>query len=291
MLSEIRKTGEGIASIFSDSIDNLQSTVLSARLGDVSFFASLAIDIMDRNLYERANDCRWWALTTVFKQYLQQTTITSDEQQVLSDILVYINDLYTVYTNLYLYDKHGTIVAVSNNEQAGMLGQKADQLSGAADALKLNDSQKYTVSDFVPSTQYNNRHTYIYNASITDLQQTHVVGGIGIVFDSEPEFLEMLEDTLPKDGQGDILSGCFALYCQRGGMIISSTAASPQKVGEILSVDNKLLSLENGEQYSAMLNYQDKTYVVGIAASKGYREYKTTGDYNNDILAFVMTPG
>jgi hypothetical protein len=288
VLTEIRKTGEVIASIFSDSIDNLQSTVLSSRLGDVSFFASLAVDIMDRNLYERANDCRWWALTTVFREYLQHVKITPQEQQNISDILHYINELYTVYTNLYVYDKHDTIIAVSNDEHQNLVGQPADHQSGAKEALQSNDPQKYTVSDFVPSTQYKNRHTYIYNASITSLQQTSVLGGIGIVFDSEPQFAEMLDDTLPKDQQGKTLDGSFAIYCQRDGMIISSTQDSPQKVGETLALDKKLLSLENGQQYSQIMSYQGNSYAVGIAASKGYREYKTSGDYSNDILALVM---
>jgi hypothetical protein len=290
VLTEIRKTGEDIASIFSDSIDNLQSTVISSRLGDVSFFASLAVDIMDRNLYERANDCRWWALTTVFRQYLQNAEITQQEQQDIADILLYINDLYTVYTNLYVYDKHGTIIAVSNDEHQNLLGQPADLQSGAQESLQTNDPQKYTVSEFVPSAQYKNRHTYIYNASITNLQQSSVVGGIGVVFDSEPQFAEMLDDTLPKDQHGNTLKGCFAIYCQRNGMIVSSTQNSPQKVGEILALDKKLLSLENGQQHSQIMQYQGNSYAVGIAASKGYREYKTSGDYHNDILAFVMMP-
>jgi hypothetical protein len=35
--------------------------------------ASLAINIMDRNLYERANDCRWWALDPVIANFLVTT--------------------------------------------------------------------------------------------------------------------------------------------------------------------------------------------------------------------------
>lgn len=290
VLSEIKKTGQGITSIFSDSIDNLQETVLSARLSDVRFFASLAIDIMDRNLYERANDCRWWALTTAFREHLQEDELTDLAKQEITDILYYINDLYTVYTNLYVYDKNGIIVAVSNKEQADMIGQHTEQHSGAQEALQNTNSQKYTVSGFTPSKQYQDNYTYIYNASITNLQQPAVIGGIGIVFDSTPEFKEMLNDTLPTDEQGVALQGCFAFYCQRDGMIISNTQDSPQKVGEILDLDKALLSLGNGQQDSLLLDYKGVNYAVGIAASNGYREYKTTGDYNNDIVAFVMLP-
>mgnify|MGYP006078932995 CR=1 FL=1 len=290
VLAEIRKIGEDIASIFSDSIGNLQSTVIGARLEDVSFMASLAVDLMDRNLYERANDCRWWALTTVFKQLLQQTDIDQTEQQKITHILSYINDLYTVYSNLYVYDKNGKILALSNQEQQSWIGKQAAAHSGVEAALQTNDSQHYAVSDFEPSGLYNNRPTYIYNASITNLQQTQVVGGIGIVFDSAPQFVAMLEDTLPRDRNGQIVTGCFATYCQRDGLIISATRYSPQKVGELLELQRTLFTLENGKQQSMILSYQGKRYALGIAASKGYREYKTSGDYDNDILAFVMLP-
>lgn len=290
VLSEIKSTGESIALIFSDSIDNLQSTVISARLGDVRFCASLAVDIMDRNLYERANDCRWWALTTVFRQYLQLPTVGPDAQQEISNILGYINDLYTVYTNLYVYDKNGIIVAVSNKDHASVIGDKVDTQSGAIDALSCTDSQKYSVSKFVPSTQYDNKHTYIYNASITSLKQNNVVGGIGIVFDSAPQFTEMLNDSLPKDESGHTLTGCFGMFCQPDGMIISATEGSPQQVGDVIEIDDTLLGLKNGEKDSRITNYQGKKYAIGIAASKGYREYKTTGDYQNDVVAFIMMP-
>ena len=290
VLSEIKSTGESIALIFSDSIDNLQSTVISARLGDVRFCASLAVDIMDRNLYERANDCRWWALTTVFRQYLQLPTVGPDAQQEISNILGYINDLYTVYTNLYVYDKNGIIVAVSNKDHASVIGDKVDTQSGAIDALSCTDSQKYSVSKFVPSAQYDNKHTYIYNASITSLEQNNVVGGIGIVFDSGPQFTEMLDDSLPKDESGHTVTGCFGMFCQRDGMIISATEGSPQQVGDVIEIDDTLLGLKNGEKDSRITNYQGKKYAIGIAASKGYREYKTTGDYQNDVVAFIMMP-
>lgn len=290
VLEEIKKIGQDIAAIFEDSIDNLVSTVVSARLDDLRFCAGLAVDIMDRNLYERANDCRWWALTSAFRTILQKSVISEEEQQRITDILVYINSLYTVYTNLYLYDKSATIVAVSNSEQENFIGQKAEINSGAGPALELTDSQCYAVSAFVPSEQYQDRHTYIYNASVTNLEKVQVLGGIGIVFDSAPQFAAMLHDSLPTDQQGQILAGCFAYYCQKDGRIISASAGAPQKTGESLQLAHELFVLESGQQRSTMLQYQGKRYATGMAASKGYREYKTTGDYQNDVIALIMVP-
>ena len=60
---------------------------------------------MDRNLYERANDCRWWALDPVLLR-LTETPPGEPRRQGLEKILAYINGLYTVYSNLLLFDAY-----------------------------------------------------------------------------------------------------------------------------------------------------------------------------------------
>lgn len=290
VLEAIKQIGINTASIFSDSISDLQTTVISSHMSDVAFMAALAVNIMDRNLYERANDCRWWALTSAFRQVLAQDVIDADDQQRLSTILNYINNLYTVYSNLYLFDSSGQIVAVSDPTQKSLIGQRLDSQTGATAALTLTDSQQYTVSPFVTSYLYGNKHTYIYNATITAPETQRAVGGIGIVFDSEPEFVAMLTDTLPKDEHGKVPDSCFAVFAERTGNIIAATEKSPYCIGEQLSLDAHLFTIEQGEKLSEIHLLQGVQYILGVAASSGYREYKTTGDYENDILAFIFIP-
>ncbi|MEO6276469.1 MAG: hypothetical protein ABIP59_01490, partial [Roseateles sp.] len=62
LLNEVQRTGGQLRQVFEQAIDQLQSSALAAVFDGALFQARLAIDIMDRNLYERANDCRWWAL-------------------------------------------------------------------------------------------------------------------------------------------------------------------------------------------------------------------------------------
>ncbi|MGL1959497.1 MAG: cache domain-containing protein [Colwellia sp.] len=292
VLMEIKKIGDATADIFGESILRLQDTVLSSKTTSTQFIAELAVGIMDRNLYERANDCRWWALTGAFRQCLGQVSLSESATTELSNILSYINNLYTVYTNLYLYNKRGEIVAVSNSDEVNMIGSYIESDSGSPEALELTDSQKYTVSKFVPTPYYGNKCTYIYNASITEVNNSsNVVGGIGIVFDSEPQFKAILTDTLPIDTKGNIISGCFGLFVSRNGDIISVTDYSPVQVGESLSInDPELLLLDNGSSFSKLLTYNKGQYIVGVAASSGYREFKTTGDYTNDVISLIFVP-
>ena len=65
---------------------------------------------------------------------------------------------------------------------------------------------------------YENRHTYIYGASVTDANNdSQTVGGIGIVFDSDFQFRTMLHDSL------SLKKDSFAVFADRKGMIVSST--------------------------------------------------------------------
>ncbi|MBW8189653.1 cache domain-containing protein [Neiella marina] len=292
VLEEIKKIGDNTAAIFGESILRLRNTVLSSQLQSMQFIARLAVDIMDRNLYERANDCRWWALTTGFRKLLAKDSLSADEQSELTATLVYINELYTVYTNLYLYDKNGEILSVSNPNERQLIGQHVDDSSGAAQALKIKDSQQYSVSNFVSSPYYNDKPTYIYNASITDLNNSErVLGGIGIVFDSEPQFKDMLTDTLPRNERGSVVEGCFGVFVSRDGRVISSTNESLATVGTIIPLEaSQVLSIENGQSLAELMTFNGRSYVVGISASSGYREYKTTSDYTNDVVCLIFLP-
>ena len=286
LLNEISRTGSQTKKVFEESIDNLNHTVLSAYLDEAEFNASLAIDIMDRNLYERANDCRWWALTSAFKQKLSQNDLYAEDLEMLESILGYINNLYTVYTNLFLFDRNGTILALSNPEEKRFVGSRVDD-AWVREVLKTADAQRYSVSAFAKTPLYGNRHTYIYAAGITDPVSDEVVGGIGVVFDSQPQFEAMLIDALPRNKEGETLEGSFGLFVDRERNIIASTSAE-YPCGGRFNVDERYFALENGHGSSGVVELGGDYYIIGARASNGYREYKKHDFYDNDVIAFTL---
>ncbi|MFN3580731.1 MAG: cache domain-containing protein [Pseudomonas sp.] len=289
VLSEIRVIGNRTRTVFDNSITSLYATVLESLMNEVRFQAFLAVDIMDRNLYERANDVRWWALTSRFGEILDQPSPTDEQRQTLTSILAYINSLYTVYSNLILFDTHRSILAVSNPDEQHLVGTTLPAEGGFSDALGIRDSRHYVVSPFLTTHLYNNRPTYIYMTSVRSLQGGRVVGGIAIVFDSESQFTAMLEDALPRDDEGKILKGSFAVFADRQGTVISATEGK-LRPGDRIEPIGDFFSLENGKRQSALVTHGGLNYAVGATASQGYREYKTTNDYDNDLLALVFVP-
>lgn len=280
LLGEVSQTGLRTKAVFSSAIENLYRTVIGATLESNRVVASLAINIMDRNLYERANDCRWWALTDVFRHTLAHNDVTPDNQKQISKILSYINQLYTVYTGIVVYDKQGVVQAVSQDALACFVGKKL-QASWVEQSLLLNDSQKYVVSSFEKSVLYNNQETYIYAAAIMHPDDaTQPVGGIGIIFDSFPQFSAMLTNALPDDHGHE----SFAVLYDEQQRIISTTHPT-LAIGNFLPADMIVAQNEG----SAVLSCGYGRYAVGVTRSSGYREYKGQSDaYQQVVYAAIF---
>ena len=281
LLQQVSIIGEETKLVFNHSIDTLHDTVLQTILDMVSFQAYLAIDIMDRNLYERANDCRWWALTPKFSEILSKEFYEEKDKKDITEILSYINGLYTVYTNLIVYDKTGKVIAVSKKEYSNFVGNILNE-EWISETLAIKNSQKYSVSKFEKSRLYNNDYTYIYNASILSCNGKDVVGGIAIVFDSTPQFKAILKDILPTD---EIDS--FAIFTDNEKSIISSTNDN-FIVGSIASIKKEFFDIKSGESYSGIIELNDKYYAVGSRCSSGYREFKVKDGYSNDVYSLVF---
>jgi len=287
ILKQLRSMGARTAQALADSSSKLHTTMITSELRNAESIARLMIDIMDRNLYERSNDCRWWALTSEIRRILSEKRLNTDDKAKITDILIYINKLYTVYTRLFIYDLKGNIVAESNlhNDPMDAVGRQVTS-SYAQETFSLRSPQEYRVSMFEESWLYEGKPTYIYNAAIRHIDDLNkVVGGIGIVFDSTPEFKHMLEDCLPDK------PGAFGLFVERpSGRIIASTEASNYQNGDVLWIDPEFFALQEGTGKSKIVLYNKKYYAVGCYSSRGYREFKTTGDYHNDVAAFVFIP-
>ena len=284
LLNEIGITGNKANS----SLDNLNQTIISSILKDCEFLSSLAIDIMDRNLYERANDCRWWALNSYFKEALDDYSTISEKKEEISSILKYINDLYTVYSNLIIFDKNGKIIAVSNEKEQYLIGKILTQ-DWIEKTLTLKDTSKYCVSKFEKTNLYENESTYIYCSAIRSFKDDNdVVGGIAIVFDSSAQFYTMLDEILPKDIYGNKQKGVYAFFTDKNKQIIATTSTNFE-VNSYLDIDDSFFKLKNGQNLSRIIEFRGNYYAVGVKCSSGYREYKSAvDDYKNDVLSFVF---
>jgi chemotaxis signal transduction protein len=175
-------------------------------------------------------------------------------------------------------------VATSHQDADGhaVVGTSIDA-STLAQVHALRSEQDYCVTPFAPTVLYGDRPTYIYHAAIRHPDDdTVVVGGIGIVFDAETEFLAMLRGGLGNKSDAN------ALFVDRAGTVISSTDLR-RPVGSTLDIDPALLSLPNGSSGSRIVLHDGHYAIMGCTASHGYREFKVSDGYREDVLAVVFS--
>ena len=112
-----------LATKTNQSIDELSeiigTSVRGTRLSDI---ALTNIDLIDRNLYERSCDVRWWATDSSVVDALTQGTI--EAQRYASHRLGVILNAYTVYFDLVLADMEGKIVANGRPELYSSQGMR-----------------------------------------------------------------------------------------------------------------------------------------------------------------------
>ena len=283
ILEQISETGCRSDELFAKSIGDLYETVLASNLRDAEFVSHLLVDLLDRNLYERSDDCRWWALTPELRTALANPERDWETVAHISGILEYINRLYTVYTRIFVYDHDGCIIACSHPEQdnGSVIGTGIDAAT-LEQVRALKTEQEYHVSPFAPTALYGDAPTYVYHAAIRDPDDARlVVGGIGIVFDSAPEFSAMLQG-----GLGD-KQDVTAFFVDRQGIVMSGTDPS-RPVGSRLELDPALLALPNGNSASRIVMHDGHYAILGCSASCGYREFKVSDGYREDVLAIVF---
>ncbi len=267
VLSQVNGAGSRTRARVDQATRDLYKTTLTRSRRQAADLARLAADIMDRNLYERANDCRWWALSPA----LQQALAAHAGPDILAEVLDHINSLYTVYSRLVVFDAGGTIRGVS---RAGEMAQ--DVVGQAVDPqwLKsvqgLNDGQRYAVTAFTNTELHDHGDTYVFLAAIrAPGPAAPLLGGMAIVFHSAREFSAML---------GEILGGRagFAAFVDSQGRLIASSQPELTE-GEAIGF--------SGDQ--AVIEHQGVHYACCRVRGKGYREFKQSDGYDNQVSAVV----
>jgi chemotaxis signal transduction protein len=249
------------------AIRDLARTALARSRRHCRDMARLAADIMDRNLYERANDCRWWALSPAVQQALQAGEAA--DPQSLNAVLDHVNSLYTVYSRLVVFDAAGTVRGASRAAgSSGLVGHPVD--ARWLSAVKgLDSPQRYAVSDFEDTPLHDGGPTYTYLAAVRHPRDNTLLGGVAIVFHAARELRAMLRDVL-----GD-----------RPGL-----AAYVDAQGRVLAATDPMLAGEARLQFTgdvALFDLAGAHHVAARIEAGGYREFKCSDGYANQVSAVV----
>lgn len=169
-----------------DSIDELTqiigTSVRGTRLSDI---ALTNIDLIDRNLYERSCDVRWWATDSSVVDALTQKSEAA--YQFACQRLGVILNSYTVYLDLVLADMDGKIVANGRPDQYRSMGQRVDDQEWFRSAAKTRSGEEFGFQSAHRSQLVNNQPVLIYSCGVREggVATGKLIGVLGIIFNWE----------------------------------------------------------------------------------------------------------
>ena len=114
------------------SIERMTERSRGERMVDLSLNA---VELIDRNLYERTCDVRWWATDSA----VVNCAAAPDAATVshASERLAVILDAYTVYLDLWLCDLDGNVLASGRSHRFDVIGQNVAATKWFRDARGL----------------------------------------------------------------------------------------------------------------------------------------------------------
>jgi hypothetical protein len=166
------------------SIEHMVKRSRGERLVDLSLNA---IELIDRNLYERTCDVRWWATDSA----VVGCATTPDTASVahVAQRLAVILSAYTVYLDLWLCDLDGNVIANGRPERFNVRGQNVAGTRWFAQARGLASGDDYVAGDVERQPLLGNAQVATYCASVRAGGKSpgKPIGVLAIHFDWEPQ--------------------------------------------------------------------------------------------------------
>jgi hypothetical protein len=272
---EVRNVGQQVEAIARDlenqltrrtrtlmcSLKQMTERAKGERMVDL---ALNAIELIDRNLYERTCDVRWWATDSAVVQCAADPSAA--RAAFASERLTVILNAYTVYLDLWLCDLNGNIVASARPRQFPVVGQNIASTRWFADAVKLRSGDDYIAADVERQPLLNNAQVSTYCASIRADGRSNgtPIGVLAIHFDWERQARAIVHGV--RVGSEDAR----VLLVDRNFRVI----AASDDVG--LLTERTVLDLQGRRSGY----YTDKSSSqVAFHATPGYETYKGLGWY------------
>ncbi|WP_207461698.1 methyl-accepting chemotaxis protein [Azospirillum sp. SYSU D00513] len=241
------------------------SQLRGGRLADLSLNM---IDLIDRNLYERSCDVRWWATDSAVVDSLANPT--AERRAHAARRLGVILKNYTVYLDLWVTDRQGTVVATGRPDRyPRAAGASVATEPWFREAMAAEDGARFAVADIACNGMLDGRPVATYAASIREGGEDSgaALGVLAVFFDWQPQS-QTVVDSVRLTEEERAATRCLLLD-SRLRVIAASDGAG-------LLTESFPLKTEGKPQ--GFYAEPDGT-VVGFALTPGYETYRGLGWY------------
>ena len=156
-----------------------------ARFTDL---AHNAVEIIDRNLYERSCDVRWWATDSAMVDVLERSG--AESVAYASERLATILRSYTVYLDLWVADAQGRVIANGRPQTyRDVIGRDVSHTDWFKKAMRTTSGEDFTVADIETNRALDGAAVATYATAIRQGARNdgRPIGVLGIFFDWQPQ--------------------------------------------------------------------------------------------------------
>ena len=245
--------------------DLLATRVLGERLSDL---ALTNIDLIDRNLYERTCDVRWWATDASFVQACTEPARSNLDYATrrLGQIL----DSYTVYFDIVLCDLEGRIIANGRPELYRSVGSCHADKVWFQTALNCSRADEFGFRSVSPSRLVNHERSVMYSCGVREEGQPdgRMIGVLAVIFRWD-SLAQTIVERCPLTAEERPRTRVCIVNGE--GVVLADTE---RQFGVRLDLPD-LSGLFREPRNYAQVQQQDKRLIVGHAIAPGYETYST----------------
>jgi Methyl-accepting chemotaxis protein (MCP) signalling domain len=256
----------------SDKVGQLRdegARALGVRLGDL---ALNMIDIVDRNLYERSCDVRWWATDAAVVDACTEidgdAELAGDSRAEASRRLGVILDSYTVYLDLWIADPNGTVIANGRPDRyPHVVGSSVVSQSWFADAMRTRSGADFAVADVTEVAPLGGSPAATCSTAVRERGAVDgtVIGVLGIHFDWSTQSQGVIDGVRLQESER---AACRCLLLDARHRVLASTGAQ--------GVLHETFRLDTTQGDVGSYTTADGR-IVGYARTPGYETYEGLG--------------
>lgn len=241
----------------------MAETAHGARMVDL---ALNAVELIDRNLYERSCDVRWWATDSAVVDAAARPESAACDHA--GNRLATILRAYTVYLDLWLIDPSGRVIATGRGDRFAVAGQSVGERPWFRTALGLRSGDDFHAEDIAAESLLGGAQVATFATAVRDGGTTHgrPLGVLAVHFDWEPQARAIVESVRLGDHEGDAR----VLLIDRNRRVIAASDGCGL-LSERLAFDPKGRS-------SGFETMTDGTFVA-FHGTPGYETYAGLGWY------------
>ena len=247
-------------------LQRLQSEVRHTRLAGLALGN---IDLIDRNLYERSCDVRWWATDpSLVEAALRPDADTlGHASRRLSQIL----DSYTVYFDLVLASLDGRVLANGRPRQYASVGANVIDTPWFQSAIRTRSGDDYGFQSVHASPLAGGERALVYSCTVRHGGRIDgaPLAVLGIVFRWDALAQTIVTRTPLSDAEWPRSRVCIV---DDGGRILADS--SPGADQDVLEFDGRDRVFASART-AVDVTWRGRPHCIAHAASPGYETYRT----------------